>query len=99
MCIRDRARIHRRNKHHVTRIRQRRTYPRNRHAPVLERLAQHLKYIFIKLRQLVQKQHAIVRQADLTRLWRPPAAGQPVSRNRVVRVSEPVSYTHLPCSR
>ena len=35
--------------------------------PALERLAQHLEHVAVELRQLVEEQHAVVRQRDLAR--------------------------------
>ena len=40
---------------------------RNGHRPILQRLAQHLQHVARELGQLVEKQHAVVRQADFAR--------------------------------
>ena len=42
----------------------------------LQRLAQHLQYLAIKLRQFVQKEHAVMRLADLARPGLAAAANQ-----------------------
>ena len=36
--------------------------------PSLERLAQHFQHVALELRQLVEEEHAVVREADLARL-------------------------------
>ncbi len=53
--------------------------------PVLERLAQRLEGVARELGQLVQKQEAAVRAAELARAGRGAAADQPGARDRVVR--------------
>lgn len=35
---------------------------------VLQRLAQHFQHVFLKFEQFVEKQHAVVRQGDFSRL-------------------------------
>ena len=54
-------------------------------AAVLERLAHRLEHGGRKLRQLVEKEHAVVGKAHLTRLQRAAAAGHGDVRHRVVR--------------
>ena len=49
---------------------------RDRHAPGFERLAQHLEHVAVELRQLVEEQHAVVRERDLARARQRAAADQ-----------------------
>ena len=56
-----------------------------RHRAVLQRLPQHLQHIARELRQLIQKQHAVVRQLHLTRPWHRAPADQPRIGDRVMR--------------
>jgi hypothetical protein len=42
---------------------------------ILEWLAHHFKHIPVKLRQLIEKEHAAVCEADLPRAWDAPTAG------------------------
>ena len=51
----------------------------DRDVPLLERLAQHLKRLAVELRHLVQKQDALVGQADLAGLRRRPTPTRPAS--------------------
>ena len=53
--------------------------------PVLERLAQDFERAPAKLRELVEKQHAVVREAHLARARHLAAADQPRVADRVVR--------------
>ncbi len=63
--------------------------PRNRDRPLLQRLSQQLEHVARKLRQLVQKQHPVVRQAHFARPRHPRAAAdQARIGNRVVRRPE-----------
>ena len=55
---------------------------------VLQRLAQHLQHVLAELGQLVQEEHAAVRQADLARPRPVPAAHQPGVGDGVVRRAE-----------
>ena len=62
--------------------------PRHDHDPGLERLAQRLKHRTLELRQLVEKQHAVVREADLAGSGARTAAHQGRARGGVVRRTE-----------
>ena len=55
---------------------------------VLQRLAQHLQHARAELGQLVQEEHAAVRQADLARARPVPAADQAGVADGVVRRAE-----------
>ena len=55
---------------------------------VLKRLTQHLEHVLAKLRQLIEKQHAVVCKADLARARNRSAAGHCSARNGVVRRTE-----------
>ena len=82
------ARVHRAHQHKPARERQRPRDARHRHHPVLKRLAQHLQRVAPELRQLVEKEHTVMRKADLPRARRCAAAGQPRGGHRVVRRAE-----------
>ena len=58
---------------------------RDRHRAVFQRLAEHFQRAAVELGQLVEKQHAVVRQADLARRGRRAAADQAGVADRVVR--------------
>ena len=58
------------------------------HKAVLQRLAQRLQRRLAELRQLVQKQHAVVGQGYLSRPGYPPAAGERHGGRRVVGAAE-----------
>ena len=60
----------------------------DRHVAVLERLAQRLEARARELRELVEEQHAAVRERRLARLRRVGAADEPGGRDRVVRRAE-----------
>ena len=61
------AGIHCRGQHEAGGKRQRHCSAGNRHFAVLERLAQHVQHMAVEFRQFIQKQHAVVRQADFSR--------------------------------
>lgn len=82
------ARIHRTHKHEVCRKGLGPGNARDGDLAVLKRLTQHLKHILSKLRQLIEKQHAVVRKADLARAWDRSAAGHGSARNGMVRRTE-----------
>ena len=54
----------------------------------LERLAQHLEHAAAELRHLVEKEHAVMRQADLAGPGVLPAADERDIRDRVMRRAE-----------
>lgn len=58
--------------------------PRDRHLAGFERLAQGIEHRALKLRQLVEKQHAEMRQTDLARLRTQPATHQRRHRRTVM---------------
>lgn len=70
--------------------------PRNRHRAGFERLAQAIEHRALKLRQLVEKQHTQMREADLTRFRLQPAADQRSHRCAVMRRAERPHARHPP---
>ena len=69
--------------------RQRHIAARQGHRAVFERLPQHLQHVARELRQLVQEQHAVVRQADFARPRHSRAAADQAGvRYRVMRRAE-----------
>ena len=67
---------------------------------ILQRLPQDFEDIAGKLRKLVQKEHSVVRQADLARLGRSrSAADQPGIRHGVVRRAEKPSRKQTGAAR
>ena len=65
---------------------------RDRHRAVFQRLAQHFQRAAIELGQLVEKQHAVVRQADLAGRGRRAAADQAGVADRVVRRADTAAW-------
>src|SRR2546422_4549569 len=61
------TRIHRRGEHEAGGIAEAHRRTRDRDHPVFHRLAQHLEHVLTELGELVQEQHAAVRQAHLDR--------------------------------
>ena len=61
---------------------------RDHDMPGLQRLAQHFQHLVIKLGQLVEKQHAAMRQRDLARLGGGAAAHQRHTRGRMMRAAK-----------
>ena len=80
-----RARIHRGDQHEPRGKGAGARGTRNRDGAVLHRLAQDLQRPSRELRQLVQEQHSVMREADLTRPGLRSAAGQGGVRHRVMR--------------
>ncbi len=80
--------IHRRCQHEARWIREAHCGARDRYDAVLHRLAQHLEHVLAELGQLVQKQHAAVREADFARPRIRPAPDQPGVGDRVMRRAE-----------
>ena len=70
------AGVHRRHQLKARRKAQLLASAGNMDAARLQRLAQHLQHLAIKLRQFVQKQHAVMRLADLARPGLAAAANQ-----------------------
>src|SRR3989475_6575391 len=62
--------------------------PGDRHAPVLEWLAERFEDVLLELRQLVEEEHAEVGKRHLTRMGRAAAADQARDGDRVVRRAE-----------
>ena len=60
-----RAGVHRRHEHELGRKRHRARRARDRDAPILERLAQDFERRAFELRQLIEKEDAVVREAHL----------------------------------
>ena len=79
------AGVHGAHEHEAARIRHGAGRARDGDAAVLERLAHRLEHGGRKLRQLIEKEHAVVGKAHLTRLQRAAAAGHGDVRHRVVR--------------
>ncbi len=79
------AGVHGAHEHEAARVRHGAGRARDGDAAVLERLAHRLEHGGRKLRQLVEKEHAVIRQAHLARLQRAAAAGHGDVRHRVVR--------------
>jgi len=82
------AGVHRADEHHLGRERHRALRPADHHRAVLQRLAQHFQAILAELGQLVEEQHAAVRQRDLTRARPASPADEPGVRDGVVRGAE-----------
>ena len=80
-----RARVHRANQHEPRRECNGSHGARDPHRAFLERLAQHFQDVPAELRHLVEEEHALVRQADLTRPRRLTAADERDIGDRVVR--------------
>jgi hypothetical protein len=59
--------LHRRHEHELRRKGHRTRRPGDGHPPFLQRLPQRLQNVPLELRQLVQEQHAMMRQRNLTR--------------------------------
>src|SRR6185437_6038632 len=61
---------------------------RHHHTPILERLAERLERAPRKLEQLVEKEHAVVREADLSWPRNATAADESGGGDRVVRCTK-----------
>ncbi len=83
-----RTRVHRGHQHHARGIRNGDACAHEVNAVVLERLAERLECRPPELRQLVEEQHAVVRERHLTRARRIPAAHQSRIGHGVVRCAE-----------
>ena len=62
------AGVHGGNQHKTAGVGGGAVYPADRNTPVLDWLAQHLQHLLGELGQLVQKEHAAMSKADLTRV-------------------------------
>src|SRR4051812_157317 len=62
------------------------------HEPILHRLPHHLERVAAKLRKLVEKQHAVMREAHFTRSRRSSAADETRGRDRVMRRAERAAH-------
>ena len=80
-----RTRIHRRDELELRRKLRLARRARDRDAARFERLAQHLEHVAVELRQLVEEQHAVMRERDLARPRIAAAADQRHRRRGVVR--------------
>jgi hypothetical protein len=79
------AGVHRRDEQELGRHRHRLARASDRDDAVLERLAQRFEHVATELRQLVEEQHAVVRQRHLAGANVGPAAEQARTRTGVVR--------------
>ena len=82
------AGIHGRRQHEARREAERHGGARDGDRAVFERLAHHLEHVARKLRQLVQKEHAVVRQRNFAGARNDAAADQPGVGDGVVRRAE-----------
>ena len=82
------AGVHGADEQKAARQRQTSRSARDRHDAVLERLAQRLHGGLVEFRQLVEKQHTVVREGDLSRPRNRPAAREGDGGGRVVRAAE-----------
>ena len=80
--------IHRGREHEPGGIRQAHRRAGDGHDAVLHRLPEHLEHVLAELGQLVEEQHAAVRQAHLARTRERPAADQAGVADGVVRRPE-----------
>jgi hypothetical protein len=83
-----RAGVHRSRQHKGGREGQRHRGAADRHLPVFERLPEDFEDRTVELGQLVEEEHAVVREADLARPRHGPAATQARVADRVVRRAE-----------
>src|SRR5262245_13249091 len=80
-----RARVHRCNEHEPGREGHGSSGARDRDASLFKRLTQHLEGASIEFRHLVEKQHTVVRQRDLTRPRNSPTTNKRHIRDGVMR--------------
>ena len=83
-----RAGVHGGHQHEASRIGERREGAGDRDVAVLQRLPQHLEHVALELRQLIEEEHAVVRQAHLARPGDLAAADQARVGDGVVRRAE-----------
>ena len=82
------AGVHRADQHEAAGEADAGRHAGDRDRPILQGLAQHLQRVHAKLRQLIQKEHPVVGQADLPRPGYAAAAGQTRRRHAVVGRAE-----------
>jgi len=82
------AGIHCGNEHELGGKRDTPSRARHSNFPILKRLAHYLQRRSFKLRQFIQKQDAIVREAYFARIWKRPAAKQTDVADRVMGRAE-----------
>ena len=83
-----RTRVHRADQHEAGGEDGRPRGARDGDAPFLERLAQHLEHVAAELEHLVEKQHAVMGEADFARPRLRSAADERGVRDRVMRRAE-----------
>ncbi|MNJ54367.1 hypothetical protein D3C77_498030 [compost metagenome] len=83
--IAARTRIHRNGKQKIRRKGKCRPRPANRYLPFLQRLTQHLQRPPGKLGKLIEKQYAVMRQANLSWFRYAAASNQASGRYRMMR--------------
>src|SRR5207237_9823893 len=83
--ITARTRVHRRDEHQFTRKRDAARGARHRHLAVLERLAHHFERRAFELRQLIEKEHTIVRETHFAGIRKRAAAEQADVTDGVMR--------------
>ena len=82
------ARVHRRDQHEARRIGDAVVGARDRDLAGFERLAQRVEHLRLEFRQLVEKQHAVMRERNFARLGAQAAADQRRHRGRMMRRAE-----------
>ena len=82
------ARVHRADEHKAARIRHLSRRTGDGHGTVLQGLAQNLHRVAVEFRQLVEEQHAVVRNRNLTGCGNLTAAGKSRRAHRMVRRTE-----------
>ncbi len=85
VVVATRTRIHRRHEHETGRILHREPRAADGDHTILQGLAQDLQHLALELGQLVQEEHAVVRQADLAGLGEGSAAHERHIADGVVR--------------
>ena len=93
------AGVHGGDEHKFTRERDRAVHARDGHNAVLKRLAQRLHGAARKLRQLIQKQHAVVCEGDLAGAGDRPAARKPRAGDGMVRRAEGARFNERGVAR
>ena len=83
-----RARVHRGHEHEAAGKQRAASRPRDRHAAFLERLPHQVEHAALKLRQLVEKEHAVVGERDFARPRLRPAAHERRAGDRMMRRAE-----------
>src|SRR5918996_4214738 len=86
--VATRAGIHRRDQHELRRKSHASRRARNGHLPVLEWLAHYFQRRSFELRQLIEKEDPVVRDADFAGIGKRTAAKQADVANSVMRIAE-----------